>query len=193
MMIVFLRIAYRKSITVLLGTVMLLSCKNDIQQVKQVMEEEVRPEMTGDHLVLIYSDSARIQYKASAPQFLKVTKGGEKYEEYPKGILVISYDKEGKELGSITAKYAKKLEDEMLWEARDEVVIVNAEGKKLETEQLFWDMKKKIIYSDRYSRLSDKGQILEGNGGFVSDQNLEHPVFKRTTGRVEVEKQQQKE
>lgn len=193
MMIVFLRIAYRESITVLLGTVMLLSCKNDIQQVKQVMEEEDRPEMTGDHLVLIYSDSARIQYKASAPQFLKVTKGSEKYEEYPKGILVISYDKEGKELGSITAKYAKKLEDEMLWEARDEVVIVNAEGKKLETEQLFWDMKKKIIYSDRYSRLSDKGQILEGNGGFVSDQNLEHPVFKRTTGRVEVEKQQQKE
>ncbi len=122
-----------------------------------------------------------------------MTKGSEKYEEYPKGILVISYDKEGKELGSITAKYAKKLEDEMLWEARDEVVIVNAEGKKLETEQLFWDMKKKIIYSDRYSRLSDKGQILEGNGGFVSDQNLEHPVFKRTTGRVEVEKQQQKE
>lgn len=58
---------------------------------------------------------------------------------------------------------------------------------------MFWDMKKKIIYSDRYSRLSDKGQILEGNGGFVSDQNLEHPVFKRTTGRVEVEKQQQKE
>ena len=55
MMIVFLRIAYRKSITVLLGTVMLLSCKNDIQQVKQVMEEEVRPEMTGDHLVLILS------------------------------------------------------------------------------------------------------------------------------------------
>ncbi len=131
MMIVFLRIAYRESITVLLGTVMLLSCKNDIQQVKQVMEEEVRPEMTGDHLVLIYSDSARIQYKASAPQFLKVTKGSEKYEEYPKGILVISYDKEGKELGSITAKYAKKLEDEMLWEARDEVVIVNAEERKL--------------------------------------------------------------
>ena len=63
--------------------------------------------------MLIYSDSARIQYKASAPQFLKVTKGSEKYEEYPKGILVISYDKEGKELGSITAKYAKKLEDEM--------------------------------------------------------------------------------
>lgn len=30
----------------------------------------------------------------------------------------------------------------MLWEARNEVVIINAEGKKLETELLYWDMKK---------------------------------------------------
>lgn len=45
-------------------------------------------------------------------------------------------------IGSIKAKYAKKLEDEMLWEARNEVVIINAEGKKLETELLYWDMKK---------------------------------------------------
>lgn len=192
MMIILSRICYLKSITVLLWTVMLLSCKNDIREIQQVVEEVVKPEMTGKNLVMIYSDSARIQYKAIAPEFLKINKGSEKYEEYPKGIQVISYDKEGNEQGSITAKYAKKLEDEMLWEARDEVVIINAEGKKLETEQLFWDMKKEMIYSDRYCRLSDKGQILEGNGGFVSDQNLEHPVFKRTTGQVEVEKQQPK-
>lgn len=189
MKIIFSRIPYFRSITVLLGTVMLLSCKNDIQQVNKVAEDEVEPEMTGQNLVMTYSDSAKIKYKVITPEYLKMTQGKEKYEEFPQGIYVISYDKDGKEMGSIRSKYAKKLEDEMLWEARNEVVILNAEGKKLETEQLFWDMKQEIIYSKRYSRLTSGGQIIEGNEGFKSDQNLNDPVFYGITGQVEVEKQ----
>lgn len=188
MKIIFSRMPYFRSITVLLGTVMLLSCKNDIEKVNEVANEEIQPEMTGQNMVLIYSDSARIKYKVITPEYLKITQGNEKYEEFPQGLYVISYDKDGKEIGSIKSKYAKKLEDEMLWEARNEVVIINAEGKKLETEQLFWDMKKEIIYSKRYVRLTSNGQIIEGNEGFQSDQNLEDPVFYGITGQVEFEK-----
>ena len=70
------------------------------------------------------------------------------------------------------------------------MVIINAEGKKLETELLYWDMKKELIYSDRYVKLSADGQIIEGNNGFHSDQNLNHPVFENISGSIEVEKQQ---
>ena len=189
MRLVLLRLSYLRSITVLIGTVMLLSCKNDVQQVNELVNEEVRPEMVGHNLELIYSDSARIKYKVITPEYIKTTQGKEKYEEFPQGIYVITFDNTGKEVGSIKSKYAKKLEDEMLWEARDEVVVINAEGKKLETEQLFWDMKKEIIYSERYTKLTADGQILEGNAGFKSDQNLNDPVFYGVTGQVEVEKQ----
>lgn len=192
MRIIFPIIFGLKSITVLLGTVMLFSCKNDIREVNKVAgDEEIKPEMTGDNLVMIYSDSAKIKYKVITPEYLKVTRGKEKYEEFPRGIHVISYDDREQEIGSIRSKYAKKLEDEMLWEARNEVVIVNAEGKKLETELLFWDTNKGIIYSDRYVRLTSDGQIIEGNNGFQSDQNLEHPVFYGITGKVEVEKKKE--
>lgn len=184
----FSSIPYFQSITVLLGTVMLLSCKNDIKEVNQIANDEVRPEMTGEDLVMIYSDSARIKYKVITPEYLKMTQGKEKYEEFPKGIYVISYDADEQVAGSIKSKYAKKLEDEMLWEARNEVVIINADGKKLETELLYWDMKKEIIYSDRYVKLTSGGQIIEGNRGFKSDQNLNDPVFYGITGQVEVEK-----
>ena len=87
----------------------------------------------------------------------------------------------------MTSKYAKKLEEESLWEIRHEVVVLNAEGKKLETELLYWDMKKEIIYSDRYSRLTAGEQIIEGNNGFESDQQLNNPVFKKITGKVEIQ------
>lgn len=188
MKIGFSSIPYFRSITVLLGTVVLLSCKNDIQDVNRVASDDVRPEMTGEELVMIYSDSARIKYKVITPEYLKVTRGKEKYEEFPKGIYVVSYDDTGQQAGSIKSKYAKKLEDEMLWEARNEVVIINADGKKLETELLFWDMNKKLIYSDRYVKLTADGQIIEGNNGFKSDQDLNNPVFYGITGQVEVEK-----
>ena len=187
------RILYMKSIIVLLGAIMLLACKNDIKEVNALAEREKRPDMTGENLELIYSDSARIKYRVFAPEYIKVNREKEKYEEFPKGIHVLSYDPAGKMIGSIKAKYAKKLEDEMLWEARNEVVIINAEGKKLETELLYWDMKKELIYSDRYVKLSADGQIIEGNNGFHSDQNLNHPVFENISGSIEVEKQQRKQ
>ena len=187
------RILYMKSIIVLLGAIMLLACKNDIKEVNAWAEREKRPDMTGENLELVYSDSARIKYRVLAPEYIKVNREKEKYEEFPKGIHVLSYDPAGKMIGSIKAKYAKKLEDEMLWEARNEVVIINAEGKKLETELLYWDMKKELIYSDRYVKLSADGQIIEGNNGFHSDQNLNHPVFENISGSIEVEKQQRKQ
>ena len=187
------RILYMKSIIVLLGAIMLLACKNDIKEVNALAEREKRPDMTGENLELVYSDSARIKYRVLAPEYIKVNREKEKYEEFPKGIHVLSYDPAGKMIGSIKAKYAKKLEDEMLWEARNEVVINNAEGKKLETELLYWDMKKELIYSDRYVKLSADGQIIEGNNGFHSDQNLNHPVFENISGSIEVEKQQRKQ
>ena len=187
------RILYMKSIIVLLGAIMLLACKNDIIEVNALAEREKRPDMTGENLELVYSDSARIKYRVLAPEYIKVNREKEKYEEFPKGIHVLSYDPAGKMIGSIKAKYAKKLEDEMLWEARNEVVIINAEGKKLETELLYWDMKKELIYSDRYVKLSADGQIIEGNNGFHSDQNLNHPVFENISGSIEVEKQQRKQ
>ena len=187
------RILYMKSIIVLLGAIMLLACKNDIKEVNALAEREKRPDMTGENLELVYSDSARIKYRVLAPEYIKVNREKEKYEEFPKGIHVLSYDPAGKMIGSIKAKYAKKLEDEMLWEARNEVVIINAEGKKLETELLYWDMKKELIYSDRYVKLSADGQIIEGNNGFPSDQNLNHPVFENISGSIEVEKQQRKQ
>lgn len=156
-----------------------------MKEVNRLANEKEKPEMTGENLVLTYSDSARLKYKVFTPEYIKVNKENDKYEEFPKGIRIISYDLDGKVIGSITAKYAKKLEEKMLWEARNEVVIVNAEGKKLETELLFWDMKTKMIYTDRYARLTADGKIIEGNDGFESDQNLVNPVFKNITGIID--------
>lgn len=185
---IFSRIINFQSIIVLLGTVMLLSCKNDVQDVNRIAVGDARPEMTGHELEMIYSDSARIKYKVITSEYIKMTEGKEKYEEFPKGLYAISYDKDGKMIGSIKCKYAKKFEEKNLWEARNEVVVVNEEGKKLETELLYWDVEKQIIYSDRYVKLTSGGeQVIEGHKGFKSDQDMNNPMFYGITGKVEID------
>lgn len=189
-MIIFSRIRI-KSITVLLGAVMLLSCKNDLKDVAAIVgEEQLRPVMSGVNMNLIYSDSARIQYKVFTPEMLQFDSEKKKYKEFPKGIHVISYEKDGMERGTVDSKYAKNLENDMLWELRNQVVVISGD-KKLETELLFWNTEKGIIYTDRYVRLTDKGNVIEGNNGLVSDQELENPVIKNTSGEVEFEMKKQ--
>lgn len=172
-----------QSVTVLiLGTGKLFSCKNR-QKTRSVVSRTDRPEMSGENLTLLYSDSARIKYKVITPVYDKYNKEGQKYDEFPKGIHAILYDKEGNEVGS-GVEIREKLEDEMLWEIRNEVVVVNSEGKKLETELLYWDMKKEFLYTDRYTRFTSGEQMIEGNNGFESDQQLNNPQFKNVTGKI---------
>ena len=155
-----------KSITVLiLGTVMLFSCKTNMKDVNAIGNRDGMPEMAGENMELIYSDSARLKYKVTTPLYNKYNQENNKYDEFPKGIHAELYEKDGTMVGSITSKYAKKLE----------------------TDLMFWDMKKEIIYSDRYSRLTSGDQIIEGNNGFKSDQSLKNPVFNKITGVVEIE------
>ena len=179
-----------KSITVLvLGTVMLFSCKTNMKDVDAIGNRNGMPEMSGENMELFYSDFALLKYKVITPLYNKYNQDDKKYDEFPKGIHAELYEKDGSMVGSITSKYAKKLEEEMLWELRDDVVVINDKGEKLETELLYWDMKKEIVYSDRYSRLTADENIIEGNNGFKSDQSLRNPVFNKVTGVI-VEKQQ---
>jgi hypothetical protein len=44
------------------------------------------------------------------------------------------------------------------------VVAINEAGDKLETELLFWDQKKDIIYTDRFVKITTEDQIIQGYG-----------------------------
>ncbi len=178
---------YIKGIITLFCVIMLLSCKNDIKDVYAIPLKMDYPEMNATGMTLIYSDSARIQYKVKTPEYIKMNTENEKYEEFPKGIDVTSYNDDGTVMGTIRSDWAKKFDHANIWEAKYNVVATNADGTVVETEQMFWDMDKKIIYSHQYTRITSGERIIEGNDGFESDQDLKNPIIKNITGIVEVE------
>ena len=63
----------------------------------------------------------------------------------------------------IQANYAIYYKKKQLWEARNQVLAENpGEGKKLETEQMFWDQKAERIYSDKFSKITNPDGVFMG-------------------------------
>ena len=82
------------------------------------------------------------------------------YSEFRSGIKVVFYDGKKDPAGSVTAKYAKYTKTSNLWELRDSVVVINEGNDKLETEVLYWDQEKDLIYSDRFVKITNEDQIV---------------------------------
>ncbi len=182
-----------KSIVALFVAAMLLSCENNIKEVESLTTQEVRPEVYGENVEFIYTDSTRIQYKAYAIEFLQIKTEDEEYNEFLKGGHVISYNKDGSQAWTIRCNYAKNLVKDELWELRNDVVAVSDDGKTINTELMYWDQKKREIYSDQYVRITKKdGQMLEGNS-FKADDKLNKILLSRVSGEVYLKDQNAKE
>ncbi|MDR2414608.1 MAG: LPS export ABC transporter periplasmic protein LptC [Odoribacteraceae bacterium] len=179
----------RAAAVLLLVATAIISCKTDMSEVNKIIHRENMPAMSGENMEMWYTDSARLKYHVTTPRYDKYDDEQRNYEEFPRGLHVISYDSTGLVEGTLDARYARRMENQNLWEIRDHVEVTNAEGKKLETELLFWDMDKEWIYTAQHVRLTSGDQVIEGKDGFESDQQLNNPLFKKVTGRLELENQ----
>lgn len=166
---------------------MLLSCENSIKEVESLTVQDIRPEVYGENVGFVYTDSTRIQYKAFAIEFLHMKTDEEEYYEFLKGGNVISYNEDESQAWKIKSNYAKHFIKDQLWELRNDVVAVSDDGKTINTELLYWDQKKGEIYSDQYVRITkEDGQMLEGNS-FTADDKLNRISLSQVSGEVFLE------
>jgi LPS export ABC transporter protein LptC len=144
------------------------SCENDIEVINSVTSsvENQLPLESGTNVEMLYSDSAIVRAKLTAPQMDRFM-GKKNYMEMPKGMLVIFYDEEKKEQNRLTADYGIGYDngsgmDRM--EAKRHVVVINEKGDKLETEHLTWNAATKQIYTDVFVKITTKEEVIWGEG-----------------------------
>ena len=143
---------------------LLLSCETDIQKVKEIAGVQNQPRITAENFESIYSDSTVIQYKLNTPKLVYQENANPPYIEYPQGVYIEKYDAQMKITASIRSNYAKYFIREQRWEAKNNVIAVNAVGDTLKTEQLLWDENKGKIYSDEFVKIIRADQIMTGIG-----------------------------
>ena len=149
-----------------------LSCKNDIKKIKSFKHLEVKPTEFAENIEIVRTDSGRIVLTVFAPQLLRYTDKEDPYTVFPKGVTVVGYNYYPDTAYSIRSDFAINYEKDNLWKAKNDVVAINRKGEQLNTEEMFWDEKKEIIYSDKFSRITNEDGIFYGENGFVANQDF---------------------
>jgi LPS export ABC transporter protein LptC len=142
------------------------SCENDITVINSLIPENQLPLESEKNVEYIYSDSALIRAKLTAPRMDRY--GGKKtYMELPKGMHVIFYNEGKKEQTNLTADYGIGYDDGSgmnKMEAKRNVVVINEKGDRLNTEHLIWDAVTKQIYTEEFVKITTKEQTIWGDG-----------------------------
>lgn len=172
-----------ESIVVVFTITMLLSCSNDIKEVDKYTKRDTTSGQFGKDLVMLHSDSLVVRYKIKAKEYSEIVNDGISTSEFPKGMFVEMFDNTGKFDSSIKSQYAKLDPKTKIWTVKYGVEIITSEGYKVNTELLFWDQKKKIVYSDKYVRITNvDGTVIEGVNGFHSDEKLKDIIVNEVSG-----------
>lgn len=116
----------------------------------KLTEQGVRRADVKSETTLLYNDATRAELK---------------------GVNTTFYTAAGESEAVLTAREGTYIIRLQTMEARGDVVVVSADGRKLETQQLKYDPARNEITSDSAFTLTDAERITEGVG-FVSDPEM---------------------
>jgi len=178
------------AIPCIVGLVMLFSCENDIAKVRELLDVETYPAVHATNIVTIYSDSAIVRLKITAPELLEFeeTEDNSPRIEFPKGLKAVFYNQRQGVESSLEAEYAIYDKKEEIFTATNNVVVKNfAEKQELYAEYILWDKKKEMISSDKFVKIVTVDGVTYGENGFISDQNFTDFRILNSRGTLNVE------
>jgi len=138
----------------------------------------------------LISDSGITRIKLVTQTWLMFGKASEPYWYFPDGIYLEQFDTLLNVEASIKADSAYYFERRNLWEAKGNVDITNFQGKRFQTEHVFWDRQNKTVYSDSLITITEGDKVTTGSAGFRSNQDMSVYQIFTPGGQIPVEMQQ---
>lgn len=164
---------FAQSIAIIFILAMLFSCENEMSTIQSLTVQDTLATESAKNIVAHYSDSGLLKAVLKSPELLKY--GGDNPRMvFPQGIHVFFYDSIEELSSEIKSDYAIRYEKEKVMEVRKNVVIFDhKKGKELNTEVLYWNQDKRIIYNDAFVTIKENGRIMHGDS-MRADENLDH-------------------
>lgn len=165
-----------------------VACSNTKTEVAQGYENvDSLPTLYTRDVLSLISDSGITRYRIEAPTWYMYDNAEEPYWYFPDGIKVERFDTLFQTEALVLSDTATYYEDRQLWQLDRNVHIENFEGRIFDTQQLFWDQHRRIIYSDSAIRITTDDEVIEGVG-FLSNEQLTKYSILRTSGIFTVER-----
>jgi len=173
--------------------VFFVACENDIAKVNSITAElqNKLPIESGKNVEIIYSDSAKVKAKLTAPQLDRYM-NKKSQMVFPKGLDVVFYDDNQKQKNKLTANYGVGYDNGTQlerMEVKNKVVVINEKGDKLETEHLTWDAKSQKIFTDKFVKITTKEEVIWGDG-LEANQDFSEYEIKNVKGQLSIKEEE---
>lgn len=146
---------------------MLFSCENSMEKVKQFIDYDTISGVMAYDVVIERSDSGMLVAKLTAPVMRKVEhdNADSSILEFPKGFKIFMFESGDTTPASmIKGDYGVHYDKKDMVIAKHNVVVENIQTQEvLETETLFWNQKKKKIYTGCLVKISSPDKIIFGD------------------------------
>jgi LPS export ABC transporter protein LptC len=141
-------------------------------------EKYTGPLLEIDSVNTLLSDSSITKMRIIAPKQFEFVNGD---RTFPNGLKIIFYKKNGVEESILTSNTGKYNKITDLYTVIGNVIVQNpAEHKRLTTEELNWDPKKKQVFTDKFVVIQTAAEILKGNGLVAAQDFSTYKILKVT-------------
>ncbi len=164
------------------SAILLFSCEAP-KVVEEVESHEALMTEYSENLSIVQSENGQKAYQFETPLMEGYAMAHDPYREFRKGIRVTMFeeDSQSTESATLTANYAINYEDRKLWEVKGDVVVVNKDGRRLYTSQLFWNQATHRIYSNVDSKIVSADEVYHCEG-FESDEKMKDWTYRKLKG-----------
>ena len=137
------------------------------------------PSRTVINANVIFKDSGFLKINLRSPRIEEYALIDSPYTKFPKGLEMDFYNKNIDSPGFLKANWAIMNELKGWYEGRGDVLVINEKGDTLKTQKLFWDKKKRRIFTqDTVFLISKSGDSLQANNGLEAKDDLsEYSLF----------------
>jgi LPS export ABC transporter protein LptC len=127
----------------------LVSCENDLTEIRIVTATDDTPDEIVNGLHTVYSDSGIVKYEIIATRTESYSRP-ERKTLFKNGFEVRFYKYQDSLVSRLTAEYAEMRQDHNKVIARNNIIFTNYERKKtLKTEELHWDQATRQFSTDK--------------------------------------------
>lgn len=164
------------------SAILLFSCEKQKPVVEGSNLETLMTEYS-ENMSIAMSENGQKSYYFETPLIEGYAMARDPYREFRKGIKITMYEDDASQNVAVTlvANYAIFYENRKLWEAKGDVKVVQTNGRKLNTSQLFWNQATHTIYSNVDCVIIDKDQTIFCEG-FESDEEMKDWSYRKVKG-----------
>ncbi|MBZ0243958.1 MAG: LPS export ABC transporter periplasmic protein LptC [Bacteroidales bacterium] len=175
---------------VAIAAMMFLSCENSITVIQEITRADTLPAVSAKQVTYYRSDSGRVQMQLKAP-VMDNYEGKDSKIEFPEGFEAIFFDSLMQPSSRIRANYGINFESTKLMEARNDVVVENFNTKEiLNTESLYWDQRKKLIFTKAFVKITSPDKVIFGDS-LNATEGFDQRTIHNIRGTLEIEEEQE--